>query len=677
MAGEMKIAAIGLALAFLAAPVIAQSRLDDVVERLLDERDDLDADRLYDLAERPVDLTRAPMDELQAIPLLPQIAVDSIMVIRMSDDATDSIEAWIQRLGLDGIEAEVLRTFAVARPHEQVPGEVLRLRPDVRLTSRFSRRIDVGRGYRRDEDGHATYAGTPERLYQRMHVRLGNLQANLTMDKAPGEPFSWHPERRGFGFTHSSGYVTYAPSSLFVERVIAGDYRADFGYGLVSGSSLFSSKGRETTRSVRHGGRGLQPSSSSMRLSYLRGASAALRLNRLSVFMFASRVAIDATVDTVVIDEVTSISAARSNTGYYRTETERARMRSLPETTLGAAVEWQQGAVSIGAATLRTSWPATMTMADRADLIPLENRSAFIAQSIYTHLRLPALSAGGEIALAGSSAPALIAAVTLHPDDKTEVLGVYRRYPPDFDNHHATSFGHQSTPRNETGIYFGIRAALLHGLTFRAFIDHYRFPWLRFGMRTPSSGMDRLAEIEYRPRRWWTIQVLGRSRVEEHRIPTAATDNISGVGIANRTSVRLHQDFRIDDRWRVRVRAEASRYSNDSSRSDVGLMLYHDLSWQPRRSVTVAGRVTFFDVSHFDARIFAHETSPGTFALQQLNGIGDRWYWMVSWQIMTSTRLQVKYSRHRLEDARTMGSGHDEVEGNRLREIAAQLVVRL
>ncbi len=50
---------------------------------------------------------------------------------------------------------------------------------------------------------------------------------------------------------------------------------------------------------------------------------------------------------------------------------------------------------------------------------------------------------------------------------------------------------------------------------------------------------------------------------------------------------------------------------------------------------------------------------------------------MVSWQIMTSTRLQVKYSRHRLEDARTMGSGHDEVEGNRLREIAAQLVVRL
>src|SRR5699024_2207469 len=117
----------------------------------------------------------------------------------------------------------------------------------------------------------------------------------------PGEPFSWHPERRGFGFTHSSGYVTYAPSSLFVERVIAGDYRADFGYGLVSGSSLFSSKGRETTRSVRHGGRGLQPSSSSMRLSYLRGASAALRLNRLSLFMFASRVAIDATVDTVVI----------------------------------------------------------------------------------------------------------------------------------------------------------------------------------------------------------------------------------------------------------------------------------------------------------------------------------------------------------------------------------------
>ncbi len=673
----MKIAAFGLALAFLAAPAIAQSRLDDVVERLLDEREDLDADRLYDLAERPVDLMRAPMDELQAIPLLPRIAVDSIVVIRVSGDAPESIEAWIRRLGLDGMEADVLRTFAVARRLEQVPSEARRPKPDVRLTSRFSRRIDVGRGYRRDEDGHATYAGSPERLYQRIHVRLSDFQANLIMDKAPGEPFSWYPERRGFGFTHSSGYLTYAPSSRYIERVIAGDYRADFGYGLVSGSSLFSSKGRETTRAVRHGGRGLQPSSSSMRLSYLRGASAALRFNRLRVFAFASRVAIDATVDTVVIDEVASISAARSNTGYYRTETERARMRSLPETTLGAAVEWQQGAVSVGAATLRTSWPATMTRADRPDLMPLENRSGFIAQSIFAHLRLPALSAGGEIARAGSSAPALIAAVSLHPDDKTEVLGVYRHYPPDFDNHHATSFGHQSTPRNETGIYFGIRAALFRELTFRAFIDHYRFPWLRFGMRTPSSGMDRLAEIEYRPRPWWTIQVLGRSRVEEHRIPIAATDHLSGTGIANRTSIRLHQDFRIDDKWRVRIRAEASRYFDDSGRSDAGLMLYHDLSWQPRRSVTVAGRVTFFDVSHFDARIFAHETSPGTFALQQLNGSGDRWYGMLSWQITTSTRLQLKYSRHRLEEARTMGSGHDEVEGNRLREIAAQLIVRL
>ena len=673
----MRILASLIVITFLVIPAIGQSRLEDVLEHLLDERDDLDAELLYDLAERRVDLHAAPMDELAVIPLLSRIVIDSIVVIRQTDERPESVEGWILRLDLDGMEAEVLRTFATVAPVRHLPAKARRFRPDVRMTSRFSRRLDIGRGYRLDDNGRAAYAGTPERLYQRIYLRSGSIQANLTMDKAPGEPIDWQPERRWFGLTHSTGYLSYAPADGVIERLIAGDYRADFGYGLVTGSNLFSSKGRETTRAVRHGGRGIQPSSSSMRQSYFRGGSASLRISSLRLYAFASRATIDATIDTVMIDGAERIIAGRSSSGYYRTETERGRMRSLPETSVGAAAEWSHRALSVGAAMLRTSWAATMTRADRPDLIPLHDRSAFTARSVFVHVRLPMLSAGGEIAVSGASRPALLAAASLQPDDKIEVLAAYRHYPADFDNHHATAFGHQSAPRNETGVYLGMKAALSQQLTIRAYFDQYRFPWLQFGLRTPSTGADRLVEVEVSPRSWWTLQVLGRSRSEEYRTVVMDTGNLSGTGIAKRQSIRLHQDFRVDHAWRVRIRVEASRYTNESGQSDSGIMLYNDIAWRPHSSLSVMGRVTYFDVSHFDARIFSHEASPGTFALQQLNGIGDRWYGMVSWQITSSSRLQLKYGRHRLEDVKTMGSGNDEVEGSRLREIAAQLNIRL
>ncbi len=62
-----------------------------------------------------------------------------------------------------------------------------------------------------------------------------------------------------------------------------------------------------------------------------------------------------------------------------------------------------------------------------------------------------------------------------------------------------------------------------------------------------------------------------------------------------------------------------------------------------------------------------------TFSVPAFSGRGQRAYALVRWSPTGRLTLLAKVATTRFEDVRSVGSGLDEVEGNRLREVRVQL----
>ena len=88
-------------------------------------------------------------------------------------------------------------------------------------------------------------------------------------------------------------------------------------------------------------------------------------------------------------------------------------------------------------------------------------------------------------------------------------------------------------------------------------------------------------------------------------------------------------------------------------------------------------RLMLFDTESFDARVFAYEYDLRyAFSIPSFSGRGERSYLMLTAQPLKSVFFQVKYGVTRFENVETVGSGLDEFEGDRLREVRAQLQLR-
>ena len=211
---------------------------------------------------------------------------------------------------------------------------------------------------------------------------------------------------------------------------------------------------------------------------------------------------------------------------------------------------------------------------------------------------------------------------------------------------------------------------------FSGFFDQYRFPWLRFGVPLPSVGHEALLVLEHRPRRWLTVYVQARTETKEAgaKVLDSGDRLLDGVRPQTRQSLRLHGDYLFSRALRFRTRIEAVRFFEAGDPDQYGVLIYQDVRWRARPWLQFDARIAFFDTDSFDARVFAYENDLlFTFAVPAFSGRGQRAYVLAKVTPNNRLSLQIKFAATRFEDTDTVGSGLDETDGNRLRELRMQV----
>ncbi|MEM8559212.1 MAG: helix-hairpin-helix domain-containing protein [Bacteroidota bacterium] len=723
-------------LTLLLSPVVfAQSPADSTDTEALDEAvletlvdDDVSGDptvlleTLEDLRDNPLDINRATAEQLALIPSISPILAETIARFREQFGEFDSLP---ELRAVEGVTEDV---YAAARPYLSI-GEVLDvvapapsaypnvpslqqvvrgLRYEVR--QRVQRRLDEGRGYSdalRDDTTRSSYSGSPERIYTRLRATYRRqVSANLTLEKDPGELFTWAPDQGSYGYDFASAHVAVLDAGR-LDALIVGDFTAEFGQGVALWRPSGFGKGRELRPIVRSG-RGLRPYSSVEENQFFRGVAATVAATpELYLSAFGSRRSLDANVvraDTSLagslagspgdaFGDTDALATSLPITGFHRTATELARKDALDETLFGGATELRLDRATVGLVgyTARFDTPIQRGARD-FQRFDFEGETASMLSAYFDVTLLRNRDGGGgyqafgEVARAPGGAVGGIVGTLAKLGREVEALVVARHYPRDFVSLHGYAFGERNgVTQNETGLYLGLRLRPARNWTVTGFFDQYRFPYLRFTVPRPATGYEALLYVEHRPTRWLTVYAQGRTETREVGLDVADPNGsvVGGLTTETRQTLRLHGSYLANRALRLRARVEVARYQEarlggePDGDAEFGVLLFQDVRWQTTDWLRLDARLTFFDTASFDARLYQFESdATGVLTNVVLTGRGTRAYLLATIEPMERVRFQAKLSQTRFEDRFTVGSGLDEVEGPQVRDLTVQLQVQ-
>ncbi len=694
--------------------------LDATFEALLE--DDADGDPtellelLTDLRDNPLDVNTATAAELAIVPALNALLAGDVVRYRTANGPFTSLP---QLRSVPGITARVyldarpylsigprLRTSGAVTngrfPRAPRPSEVL---SGLRYTGiqRVQRRLDRQAGYITDPaDSTRSFAGSPERVYTRLTATYRRqFSANITLEKDPGEAFAFDTGTNTYGFDYVSAHIALLRAGR-IEALVLGDYVAEFGQGVALWRASGFGKGPDAVGGPVRSGRGIRPYGSVDENNFFRGAALSLALTpSVTATAFASRRARDATVDTLTfeIDDPDippdaldgAIVSSLGATGLHRTASELARKDAIEETLVGGAVEGRLTTrrlqAKAGVLATQAVFDTPLGQGNRPDQLFAFSGDRATTLSVYGEARTRRLQAFGEGARGPGGGLGGVLGLGADLGGGAEVLLVGRHYDPDFNSLHGYPFGERNgIGNNETGLYAGVRVKPSRQWTVNAYLDQYRFPYLRFNVPRPSQGREALVTAEYRPRSYLRGYVQARTETREVGVDAGNIvpgTLVGGLGDATRQTLRIQGEWDASRTVRLRARVEGSRAvsavlaNTPTPAATTGALVYQDVRVQALPWLRIDTRLTLFRTDDYDSRLYAFENDlTGVFSIPALSGRGVRGYVLVSAEPIDGLTVQAKLASTWLRGVTRIGSGTSLVQGDRVRDFGLQVRYR-
>ncbi|HNM68694.1 MAG TPA: helix-hairpin-helix domain-containing protein [Flavobacteriales bacterium] len=695
---------------------IIEQRIEAVADQMgSDNNVDLTAltEVLTDYIRSPMDLNKAEPQDLAQLQLLSDVQVTAIIEHRQR------FGPFISIYELQTIDEMDPRTIALIRPFVQVRADGTRSRASFKeilkngsheILSRTIVNVEQRAGFRgqrnpfgvyyTDPDGDALpdtenahitdslrranrlYLGDPFKIYARYRFRYRqNVSFGVTMEKDEGEQFFKGTQPNGFDFYSAHLFLRDVGP---VKSLALGDYTAQFGQGLVFWSGLAYGSKSAYTMNIKRNAAGLMPYSSVNENLFLRGVATTVRMGkRLEGTAFFSHKGIDANVtdSDVPLDENIDQEAAFSSLledGYHRTYQEVSRKDAVQETILGGHLRYKRPRWSVGGTVAHVAYNHTLdrnlSVYNRFELEGQENTTMGVDWNVmYRNLTW-----FGEGARSANGGMAGTTGVLVALDKRLSLSMLYRDFGRDYQNAYSRVFAEGSNPWNERGLYTGLEIRPTRAWSINAFMDQFRFPWLRYLTNAPSSGYDVFGQVSWKPDKKTEVYVRARHQAHERNASGVETGTDPLVA-QTQTNYRLNASYKVDDQVSLRTRVEHVTYRLGDAPAEHGFLVYEDVVHRPKRfPVEFTGRVALFGTDSYATRLYAYENDIiGTFSIPPYYGKGMRWYAMARWSVMRGVDIWVRYGAWIYNDVTSISSGLQETSGSRKSDVKVEVRVRL
>lgn len=558
------------------------------------------------------------------------------------------------------------------------------------IITRYSQFIEPSLAYSLPNDSAveypgSVYLGSPQKYYARYSFNFHKqVRFGFTWEKDAGELISKNSlsdtllDLVGEKFNVLNDFASFHlfVSDLgFVKKAVVGDFHLEFGQGLTLWSGLSFGKSAESTQ-IKKYGRGITPNTSVNENRFMRGGAITMGLGSFELTGFYSKNNIDGNLVVVNSMENQGISGLLE-TGNHRTINELLDKNILNIQSFGANLNYKRKQFAVGITVLQTTVD-----------IPFLHASELYKKFYFTGNKLSnfgldfnynfdKIKLFGEMSSSDDFALAGIFGANLFLNDRLLLTLSYRNFSKDYFNFYNNPFREGSVGRNETGYYFGIKVLLASKLSFDSYVDYFSFPWVKYGVSSPSKGAEYLLQLNYSPLKNMNMyfRVKLDNKQENFRSEYDFTTQLESV---EKKSFRFNISYSVFDFLLFKNRIETVIYSKNDE-LEKGYLFYQDVLYRPENfPLSVSFRYALFSTDGWDSRIYAYENDVlYAFSVPAYYDKGQRIYLMFKIDALKNLDLWLRISRTIFRDKISIGSGADEINSNHKTEVKIQAKIRL
>lgn len=666
-----------------------QQELEGIIETLFPvQDDDINYEELYEnlyqFYQNPIDLNNAEPEVLLHTYLLSPSQIDQFFNHIHANGPLVSLYELQTIPSFDLITIQRLLPFVTIKEgyfrsngvskHKSIINE----RKNSAIV-RFERTLERKKGYteaelKSDSTFTSRYLGSKDKLYLRLILNPSRkFRIGLTTEKDAGEELIWDPSTKRYGTDFQSFHVAVKNIGK-LKQLIIGDYQLQYGQGLILGAGFSPGKGSETITTVRRADLGARPYTSVVESGHFRGISATFDLGKIRFSQSLSLARRDANeqieLDTMAVEN-TFVSTIQV-TGFHRTPNEINSKGAIKEISTASNIHYRSrnNRLLIGLSGIFTSFEVPKFPAKRLyNQFEFQGKENFTTGSYYSY-SWQNMNFFGEAAISKSGGIGMVNGVLINLSRKWELSVLLRRFDRNFHTFYGSSFSENSKNINEKGIYLGIKYTYSRKLSFTAYFDQFYFPWLKYRVNAPSHGTEVLGRLNYNPSK--KISFYGQYRRESKDINSSIETAILRVVPGVKQNYLFNMDFTVSNNLSLKSRIQFSNYHKENVYT-TGFVLVQDVNFSIWK-FSASTRVALFDTEDYNNRQYVYERDVlGAFSIPAYYGRGIRQYIVLQYNVFKNLTLWVRYARTQYKDKDVIGSGLEEISGNKKTDVKVQL----
>lgn len=663
--------------------VLAQSESDGPEwDRYLYEAEDEDIESLQreyehlsEIAEHPLNINTITKEELEQFPFLSDKTIENILYYLYKGPMLSANSL----LGVEGMslrERKLLQKFIYFGKAENKRDE-LKLKNILRynkqeLLTRFDIPLNVKAGYADydretlEKSPNKKYYGAP--FYHNLRYRFSyrnQLFLGFTAEKDAGEPFFSSFNKKGYDF-----YSAYFFLKDFkrLKSLAVGNYRVNFGYGLVINSGSFRVTKSNTWFNLNRPGRGLNKYTSTKESDYLQGVGATYKLaDRWDLSAFYSFRKMDARVEDVFIRSL-------KTDGYHRLKKDLEKKNTVSNHLAGSNLSYNGRSVKWGLTAVYNVFDKVLNPDERPYNRYYPRGRYFYNVGVFYKFFLHKFIIAGEAAIDKNGKAAVLNTLTYLPTVNTTFLLINRYYDKRYQGLYAGSFSENSRIQNEAGVYISMENRLLYNLSLLCYGDFFHFPYRRFQVdRDNTSGWEGGIQLSY-------AQYNPLSVFIKYSYKNRAKNYASGEGrklVLPYIRQRLHYQlsYKLNEQVVFKTVAEYihAAYWQEKS-SGGGLCGMTAKVGFPDFPVQAAFSGAWFKTDDYDSRVYFYEPNVlYAFSMSSLYGRGTRVAVNLRYDVKERLACQFKWGWTHYRDRDRIGYGTEEIQGSDKADLVLQL----
>lgn len=674
-----------LAILLFSLPTFGQDRtpialdIQMLMERLFPvQKEEVDYEALYELLteiyQNPLDINQITEEELAVTYLLTPLQIQAFLDHRSQFGEFLSLYELQSLPNWDSTTLANILPFLSIKTEKSSPKSFLeRLQSEENsyLLFRLRRTLEARSGYQKDStmNPKTSYFGDPNELLLRFRIQhTKDFSLGFLLEKDAGEAFVWDSKTNRYGFNFASFHFTRYNSGKW-RTLSIGDFQASFGQGLVFGAGFSLGKGAETVPTVRRSTLGILPYTSSLESGFFRGIGITRQLGFWQSTLLISSLRKDGRVslEKDSINNSNQELTSLSQTGLHRSPSELSTKNQLRETNLGTNIRYQakSGKWSAGINLLYTQlsipWIRSPNRYNQFEFSGLSNTVG----SMYFNGSWRNFSFFGESARSSSQGQGTVVGFVSSLSKTVDFSLLWRRYDRHFHSFYATAFAESTRPINEQGTYLGIQIKPSSKVKLNAYVDFFRFPWLKFRVYAPSQGQEWLVRLSYQPQKnqLASVQVKQELKMRNETFDVVTSPTYTLVPIM-KNQIQANFELGISQEFSMQSRILWNQVNLHQTKTQ-GWMLLQDISFKLKKWKLTA-RKALFDTDTYDNRLYAYENNAlGTFAIPTFSGSGSRQYFLVRYQIHPKLTTYFRISQTIYADREVISTGLQEILGNK------------